>query len=455
MTSLRQRALVLASVLVVAILCVSATPALAQSETTFVYEVVKRYCKGNDVQKLLTPGDGVEDAGDGIHAYIVKKVTVRDEAHLLALMGVSDPSRLSDTQKGLLASYRTANSEALHSLEQYAPPGKRTLTVKLVDTSACTDTTKFPNVREDFWPKAERWVNSTSGGKVNADYTITVSGVDVAGFGAQAATEMKYTMAHEFGHTLALTAVEANPYGPDGHHWNNEVITERAAFSEGWANFITMQLYPERVRTFRSSLSRVRVETPQGYKFFEPTDPAFMAADLLKVEAVQSLLLNRMASELPDGRAKVFAAFAASNSGRNSLSGLLQKFVQQNPGDAAALATMLDEETCKRLSNDELRAVLGNSLEIEVFLRNRADPTARPQTANPPAVKPTLTPAKIPGVTTMNTGGTTIYKWKDKDGKWHFTDTPPPVGVSESNVRSDKKGPAVKVNGTSANPFGM
>lgn len=421
--------------------------------TAFVYKIVKEYGPLVDLKRKMGPGDQIEDGQREGFGYIVRAVSVTSDQQLLQLMGTSREDRLSDTQKGILEVYRLGQSDAIKGLNQNAPAANRQVTVNLVDVTGCEDRQKFPALRNDFWPHARKISLSSQKGPVR-DIEVLISGVDAQGYGARTPAEMKATFAHEFGHTLDLTSIEMEAYGPDGDHWSNEVITEKAAFSEGFANYISTLLYPSRARDFRSSLQQIQVETaPRTYARFAPNDPQLKATDLLRVEAVNTLILHQITQTLPDGREKVFAAFRESNSWNNGLGKFLQTLIRLYPADASAILKIVDDETCKRLTNAEIRTLLGNSSLAEGYLQTRADPAgSRTQVRNPPAGGGTAATI-VPGSSSPppSVRGR-VYKWKDKDGRMHFTDSPPPQGI-DYTVMSPQKITPINFEGGKTNPY--
>jgi len=417
----------------------------AETSFSITYKVIKEYGKISDLTKKVGQGEILEESIDGKNAYILKQVEVKDEQHLLRLMGAADENGLSDTQRGFLGVFRTARSEAIAEVNSHASPGKRRLNIMLTDVNGYEDREKYPWVKKDFWPKAVKTYSYDGKGSIT-NIDLTISGVDAKGMGNSTADEMKATFAHEFGHSIESTRIEMNPYGYDGFHYHNEVIGEQAAFAEGFANYIEMQMYPSKIREFRNGLNQIWVENASGgYRRFNPDDEGLPATSILKVEAINSLILNRITKEIPDGREKFWAVFSRFNSWQNSLSGFLKAYIKEYPSDANQLAQIVDGETYKRLSNDELRKTLGDSIEVEIFLRSRKDVSGKPlQTRVAP-------PAGTTEVVVQPTGGKPrVYKWKDENGSWHFTDYPPP-----GNVKYTVSGPVKvpQVDHTERNPF--
>ncbi|HNV70426.1 MAG TPA: DUF4124 domain-containing protein [Candidatus Ozemobacteraceae bacterium] len=417
--------------------------------TTFVYKTVKEYGPLIDLKNKLRPGEQIHESEREGFGYIVRAVPITSEQHLMQLLGAPGEDRLSDTQKGILEVYRLGQTQEIGDIQRNAPAINRAVTVNLVDITGCEDRQKFPGLRNDFWPRASKQT-SYSGNRSVRDIDILISGVDSQGYGARTAAEMKATFVHEIAHTLDLGQIEFGAYGSDGDHWFNEVTTEKAAFCEGFANYIVTLLYPSRARDFRGSLQQIRIENASGtYQYISPSDPRLKASDLLKVEGVVTLTLHQITLSIPNGRDKVLAAFRESNSWDNGLGKFLQTLIRLNPSDAVAIVKVVDDETFKRLSNAEIRALFGHSALIEPYLQTRSDPAGQRQ------VRPgTATPAVGPGVTTPPPAGgrARIYKWKDKDGRLHFTDSPPPPGV-EYTVMSPQKISPLQLDGGKSNPY--
>ncbi len=54
-----------------------------------VYKAVKDYGRVGDLRRAHPTGDTIDESEDGVNGYLVRRVKVRDEAHLLSLMGPS------------------------------------------------------------------------------------------------------------------------------------------------------------------------------------------------------------------------------------------------------------------------------------------------------------------------------------------------------------------------------
>ena len=93
--------------------------------------------------------------------------------------------------------------------------------------------------------------------------------------------------------------------------------------------------------------------------------------DLMNDEGVIANLFYRKATELPGGRAKVFASFTNTNIYWRSTKMMLKDYVQKNPGDAKALAAILNESTLGKLSDKEILSYLGDCPGVREFLTSR------------------------------------------------------------------------------------
>ncbi|NLI79112.1 MAG: hypothetical protein GX442_22045 [Candidatus Riflebacteria bacterium] len=298
------------------------------------------------------PGEGAKtwySKDDHDIAYRVTRVKVRSEAHLLELMGAKgDESKLSDGQKALLASYRAASSKAIKdrmALNQF----RSTIVVHLTDTTGIdTSDPKYQSMREDFWPR------STGRTIQMASFLYDYSGSEA---------DATSTMLHEFCHSLDNTFKEfRNPYGKDGSHFVNEKTGKRAAFVEGWAEFNEMLESKSEANYVRNSIGWIRIESTSEegkYKTLEAKD--LTGLQLTEVEGINANIMYEMATKLPDGRGKVFAAFQKSNYPWRNLRHLVRALVKANPGDAAAVAGILDQATLGKLSDKELLDFLGDS----------------------------------------------------------------------------------------------
>lgn len=326
------------------------------------------------------PGDysgPVRSCKDGKVSYKVERITVRDEAHLLELMGVKngDLSTLTKGQLGLLESYRYSKSEAVKERSAYGY--KKNVKVLLTDLTegekliAAMDGQKKTDVtaamRKDFWPM------SLGSIQLNSQCYNTTNWK----------TEAQGLFMHEFCHTLdraipaglldegVKTFVKQGGflYGSDGTHYLDERTSARVAFMEGWAMFNEISVTGE-AEYYRKSLKTIRIEDRKG-NYKEYAAASLTGKDLLAVEGVNALILADIVATVPGGKEKMFKAFAASNQPFHSLKHVASEFVKQNPDQAAAVLAAIDANTLGKLSNDELKALVGEGTAVDTWLAAR------------------------------------------------------------------------------------
>ncbi len=296
---------------------------------------------------------------DHCTAYDVRRVKVKDEAHLLRLMGAESETELSDGQKAMLAVYRHSRSQAINERHQYGYLSK--VKVILSDTSGYEDRNKYPHVRRDFWPYSQGSLIQISSGHYN------YSGAE---------DDARSTFVHEYAHSLDRTIKEfINPYGKDGSHFSNEMTKPRSAFVEGWAEFNEMLDSEYEVKTMKNSIKNVRLEskTVAGqYQIVSADNPELSGQNLLSVEGINAMILYRLANEVPDGRKKIFETFSKTNwKIFRSLSTFSKDFARRYPEDAAKLAEIIDTESKGRLSEAELIEYAGDSTGMRDYLKTR------------------------------------------------------------------------------------
>lgn len=425
-------------------------PLFAAVEQVTNYTVITGYGTLADVSRSLNANEKIMESSDGTHAYKIKSVPVRDSQHLLSLMGAADESRLTDLQRGLLDTYKFSQTQGFTDLQPRIPDITEKITLNLVDIAGYEDQQRFPKIRDDFWP-----INSSvyrhNGSKYVLNSEIRISGTDVLGYGPAASERMRGTYAHEFGHALDLTAIETGAYGFDGKHYVNEPIKPKASFAEGFANFIKWLFFAETTETeFRDSIRTVKIERPEGgYDEFPFYGDKLSGEGYLNVEALNTLIFARLASELPEGRTLVLDSFQRHNHRDNKMSNFLQNFISDYPAQGTQVAQILDRETRGKLSPGDIRQILGSNSGVEQYLANRVA-----------AVTETVTEVKPvePAYETITHRGGVIYKWKDANGNWQFTDQPPPQGVdftTRSRSPEPERGRQISVEGAGHNPFNV
>lgn len=334
------------------------------------WEKTKAFVKGvgnavagtfEKVTRSYFPGEGEKrwySEKDKNIAYKLERTKVKSEAHLLELMGAKDGdlSKLTDGQKALLAVYQHSQSQSVKDRMSVSYRSK--IAVTLSDTTGFDDATKYPQVENDFWP------NSTGRMIQMSSNFFNYGGSE---------EDAKATFVHEFSHSCDRTVKEfIKPYGKDGRHSCNELTHSRTAFVEGWAEFNEMLDFPSECSRIQKSVQNVKIEKADGkYTNVAATDSSISGKDLMSVEGVVANLFYRMATELPDGRAKVFASFKNTNMYWRSTKMMLKDYVLKNPGDAKAVAAILNESTHGKLSDKEVLSYLGDCSGVREFLTSR------------------------------------------------------------------------------------
>ena len=440
----------LSKLLVVLTLFVSAFfPLFAEVNHETTYTVIKGHGTIDDITKTLAVGEQMIVSKDGINAYKVHTIPIRNPQHLLELMGATTEENLTDLQRGLLATYRFSQTQGFTDLEPRIPQITEKISLNLVDIAGYEDSRRFPQVKNDFWPINSR-VYHYNGNKYVIHTEIRISGADCLGYGPKAAEQMKGTYAHEFGHSLDLTAIESDGYGYDGTHYINEQIQPKASLAEGFANFIKWLFFDETEKEFREATRTVKIERPEGgYDEYPISTEKLVGEGFLNIEAINTLIFARLASELPNGRKLILDSFEKHNNAENRMSNFLQNFVKDYPAHGSDVARILDRETFGKLSAAEMRMILGKNPGVEEFIATRA--------INGSDLPLEPTPS-VPGYETITHRGGVIYKWKDKQGNWQFTDQPPPADTEyTTRTRSPEpqQGLKIKVKGSNNNPFNV
>lgn len=312
------------------------------------------------ITRNFAPGEGTKRwySDNKNIAYDVKRVKVTSEAQLLKLMGASGEDELTHGQKALLAVYRHSQSEDVNDRMKYNFRSK--INVILSDTTGFDDPEKFPDVKNDFWP-------------YSSGPTIQMSSnrYDYKGSEFSASS----TFVHEFAHSYDRTIKEfKDPYGKDGSHYANELTKPRAAFVEGWAQFNQMLDAEKKVKEMYDNSKKITIESKTKAGDYTDVDPETLSGkDLLNVECINAIIMYRMATEISDGKNKVFKAFVGTRLLLlRDLKTLTKKFAKNNPGDIATLGKIIDEQTLGKLSDNELIKYIGNSAAAKAFLKERA-----------------------------------------------------------------------------------
>lgn len=355
------------------------TPAAAVEAVRERASNVKRV-PASDWRKRLLKADLTSEGRQEVRSddesfrYKVFVTKVRDEAHLLRLMGTAtDTSVLSDGQRALLAAYRHAKEQAL--IERMKQGARKRVEVVLTDTNGHDGR----NVARDFWPYSNGDLLQINSLRFN-----TPDGED----------EARSTMVHECAHSMDRAQAERDaPYGPDGTHYINEVIKPRAAFMEGWAVFLQMCDSPERASWWPTVCRNVKTERSKGV-YDTASATALDGMTLTRVEGINGLVLLNM-SKLPGGMEKLLITFRATNKVDRTLGDFLKDYVSRNPDQASDVARIFDDCTLGKLSDDEMKQFLGNGDAVKAFLlarqaavEARATPSAAPGGASVETARP-------------------------------------------------------------------
>jgi hypothetical protein len=326
------------------------------------WNTVKRTFEST-VRRNVVPGQGKTlwySEVDKNLAYQMQRTKVRDEGHLLELMGVTDRdvSKLNDGQKALLALYQNAKMKSLADLSKQSLAPK--IIVHLTDTTGFEGSTTYPHVTTDFWPKSMY-------------LSITMPSKRYAYANSQA--DALSTFVHETAHCTNLTIPElSKPYGPDGVHYGNEIIKERMSYQEAWSNYQEALLSKEEAAVIEGRTKKLCIEDPKvagKYTYYEATDPAITGQMLLCNESVNAMIMYKVSQSAPDGVAKVQKAFTKNNYPWRSMKGFMKTFAKLYPQDTAKLAQALDDCTARKLSGAEITAILGDTPEVRSYVRQR------------------------------------------------------------------------------------
>ncbi len=304
-------------------------------------------------------------------AWVSEKTAVKDEKHLLELLGAADGDvrNLSNDKKSLLELFRFSKTDTMKSylagmgeegnLPNCQPPG--CVTVTLADASAFSkDQVKKDygiQLRRDFWA----WSTGT-GVFIGSAYD---SGLSLG--------NPKATLIHEFSHCVDAASRSGLEYGLDGTHFGNEKTNGQTALIEGWAEYNEMLSFGMEALNRRLDTSLIKEESGQAtgtYRYSIPGISKISGLDLLSVEAVDAVILYRLAKEIPQGQERVKAAFIATNQGNRDMAVFLRAFVAANPGYEGTVAKILDQETKGKLNRSDFTILLGSEAASDSYFEN-------------------------------------------------------------------------------------
>lgn len=175
-------------------------------------------------------------------------------------------------------------------------------------------------------------------------------------------------LAHELAHTQDRAHSLRGAYGLDGIHSREEMITQRAAMIEGWANYQAIPFSPWLEAAYRSPhlADEITKEDPEDKgEYHRRTLRTF--ADWMRVEAGVSRVLHELAVRSPAGRARVSEAFDATNDGKvRTLPRLLRVLAERQPELALKYATLVDAVTDFSATDAELVDLFGEGGRVYV-----------------------------------------------------------------------------------------
>lgn len=312
------------------------------------------------VTRNLTLGEGDStwySKKDPNIAYSVKRTKVTSEAELIAALGASSESELSNGQKALLAAFRTAYSDAMKS--RFSASYRSNVNVILTDTTGFDDSKKYPNVRSDFWPCSTGFTIQMSSNSYNY---------------AAGPEDASSTMIHEYAHCMDTTIKEFfNPYGLDASHYGNEITGERSAFVEGWAEYNEMIESEKEAQGIIRNTKELCEESKTEAGSYTTVLPENATSDQLRrAESYNAYLMYRLATEIDGGKEKVTKAFTDTRwLVFRDLSTFVKRFIKNNPGDAAKVCKIVDETFLYKFTDKELYDMCGKSDAVKNYVATR------------------------------------------------------------------------------------
>jgi hypothetical protein len=190
-------------------------------------------------------------------------------------------------------------------------------------------------------------------------------------------SNLQHLLIHELSHTQDDTNRDAGDYGPDDSHrgdeqlynhghtlpffWRGGHFSDKAAFMEGFAEFMPLLFDPSQRSGYVSDVSDICRETEKGkYTYTKWTEASF--DELESVEHINSLIMFDLTRFVPGGKDKLLAAFRATQSGGRTLKDLLAEMIRANPADAFTIAAIFDAYTRFQAPDSVLDKLLGNPL---------------------------------------------------------------------------------------------
>ncbi len=401
-----------------------------------------------------------EDGHDKI-AYKVRTRKVTSLAELYKQMGVTqedyDNNNISNGQRAIIDIFKSVKDSTKNQaiMERTQHADKKKCDVYLIDSSDFDNTASQyvkDSLSNDFWSQCSANRKEIQMGTINY---CNDSSSDRA----------VSTFLHEYSHSLDKSVFhEIHPYGKDGTHYYNEVISKSAAFKEAWAEYNEM-IESENRKNYYYSYStpnqELIIEKGKGDYSTKVKASEATAEQLLRNECFMNRLLYRLHEVLgkdANGDDIVSKAFYETNGLTNDMSKLIKQLIKDNPESTIAIYEVIDEVTFNKMSDKDFKKFVGKSDKLEEYLNVREDNSkgsvgensatrAKSDTSNNSSIKDTPKISsgsiKLPWLNIKDNLTTTA----SGSGKL-------PVLRKLSNEEKDTKGKGVVIEIESDDPFG-
>jgi hypothetical protein len=195
------------------------------------------------------------------------------------------------------------------------------------------------------------------------------------------------TFGHESAHAYMRYYYKRFPpfdYGPDGSHYQNEITTPSTAWLEGYAEYwgsrvgngqehllcasdhslhgqnLSLKNEDPWWEQFLDRLFQQKNKSYDNYKYVD-WERVNKASALFSSEAVVSYILRDIAANLPDGAALIEENIQKGYAG--DFEEFIKRWVKDRPGDALAIAKIVDINTNFILSEEEIKDLFGGTVD--------------------------------------------------------------------------------------------
>ncbi len=402
------------------------------------WEGVGNWFKGEKIE--------IKQSKEGGIAYKVRQKKVSSLDELYKAMGVTqeqyDNNEISNKEKALIDTFNTALSQAVTDRTEHAY--RNSCDVYLVNSSDFDDT-YGSYTKKDFWPCS--WGDSI---RLSTCYVSNTDNPDI----------LPSTFVHEYCHTLdKSTFAESNPYGLDGSHRMDEIVTKSAAFKEAWAEYNEMIEFDSRRDTYlakSTANTMLVIEDPNTsgdysnkIKASDATADQLMSNEMFMNHMLYSL--HELLGKDADGKDIVSNAFYATNSSDNSMSKVIKQILSDNPDKASEIYKIIDDVTLNKMTDDEMIDFCGESDALSDYLATRNGTDEEEVAAAPEATETVKITIKFP-----------FNKWLEKLLKKHNLEKemmiydPKEINVIKSDDKKDESSSesvTIKKSNESTNPF--